>query len=435
MFEHYQMAMIPRSKIIVEDRAREEMGELDILLDSITGEAGLIHPIAVVDTGDGSYRLLAGGRRLAAIDTNVEGEDLEVPCHIYPPDTTESVMLEIELAENLQRKDMSFVETTALTKRIHEMYIEKYGKAQTGTGVGHSLEDTANILNVSTATVAKDIKMAEAIEAVPELGEAKNKAEATLLLSKLEEQMVVEEMAKRMKDKAAEDPESKLSILGGRYQLGNAFDADEPDQYYDLIECDPPYGIDFKKKRRSESEGGKMFYNEVPSTEYQEFVTKMARKNWRVLKHEGWLINWYSPDPWAELMYQALVNVGFTLSRIPAIWFKRKGGISSPDTRLASDVEFFYYARKGDARIQKQGHSTIFTHTAPSDRIHPTERPVELIKEILETFTVPTAKVWVPFLGSGNTILAADELGMEASGWDLSEQYRDAYLARLGELI
>jgi DNA modification methylase len=51
--------------------------------------------------------------------------------------------------------------------------------------------------------------------------------------------------------------------------------------------------------------------------------------------------------------------------------------------------------------------------------------------EVLQTFALPGSKVIVPFLGSGNTILAAENCGMQALGWDLSQQYKDSFTVRV----
>ena len=38
----------------------------------------------------------------------------------------------------------------------------------------------------------------------------------------------------------------------------------------------------------------------------------------------------------------------------------------------------------------------------------------------------------VPFLGSGVTLLAGYKIGTAGFGWDLSEEYKNAFLARVG---
>jgi len=56
-----------------------------------------------------------------------------------------------------------------------------------------------------------------------------------------------------------------------------------------------------------------------------------------------------------------------------------------------------------------------------------------LIKEILSIFAWPNARVLVPFAGSGNTLRAAYDLEMHPIGYDLTHQYREAYIVRVME--
>jgi len=58
------------------------------------------------------------------------------------------------------------------------------------------------------------------------------------------------------------------------------------------------------------------------------------------------------------------------------------------------------------------GRLNVFGYAGltPSQKIHPTERPIALIEDILKTLAPPGTKVLVPFLGSGATIRAAFNL-------------------------
>src|SRR5271166_1729643 len=67
---------------------------------------GLMQNLVVTDTGDGTYRVIAGGRRLEAIHSlQAEGklpDDFAVPCQVV----TEEHALEMSLAENTVRLAM-----------------------------------------------------------------------------------------------------------------------------------------------------------------------------------------------------------------------------------------------------------------------------------------------------------------------------------------
>ncbi len=54
-----------------------------------------------------------------------------------------------------------------------------------------------------------------------------------------------------------------------------------------------------------------------------------------------------------------------------------------------------------------------------------------MIQDLISTFTLPNARVLVPFLGSGNTLLAANNLGMQAFGYELTKEFKDSFIVRV----
>jgi site-specific DNA-methyltransferase (adenine-specific) len=92
----------------------------------------------------------------------------------------------------------------------------------------------------------------------------------------------------------------------------------------------------------------------------------------------------------------------------------------------------FFYAWKGQPALNKAGRSNEF-HFSPvpaNQKSHPTERPIELMKEIYDTFAFSGSRILIPFLGSGNGLLAANQLGMSACGFELSKSYKDSFLVK-----
>lgn len=66
-------------------------------------------------------------------------------------------------------------------------------------------------------------------------------------------------------------------------------------------------------------------------------------------------------------------------------------------------------------------------------KIHPTQKPVRLLKRIIEIFTDVGDVVIDPCAGSGSTLRAAVELGREAYGFEIKKDfYRDAKEKMLG---
>ena len=56
-------------------------------------------------------------------------------------------------------------------------------------------------------------------------------------------------------------------------------------------------------------------------------------------------------------------------------------------------------------------------------KIHPAQKPVSLLKRLIEIFTDPGDVVIDPCAGSGSTLRAAKELGRSAYGFEISKDF------------
>lgn len=436
-----ELVVAPLSQIEVADRFREEYGDIDALILSMKKE-GIIQPIAVKRLGDNSYRLLAGGRRYKAA---TQAGIVEIPLRVYNKDLSEEEMLSIELMENIARKELTWVEATNLKSRINDLQIAIHGK-KIGTNPdapGVSMRDTAKLLGVSIGSMSEDIKLSKALQVFPQLKEAKTKGDASKALKKLEEGIILAEIAKRQRNKIAETPLEVLHTnLINNYILKDFFLGVQqiPDRSIDIVEIDPPYGIDLAgtiKKSDDSTRQNVSQYNEIPVDQYVPFLNNLFKECYRVMSENSWIICWFGQEPWFEVVFQAMRRVGFQGNRIAAIWNKEgsSGQCNHPESYLAGVYEPFFYMHKGSPSITRQGRGNVFNYkpVSASRKIHPTERPIELIQDILQTFAWEGARLMVPFLGSGNTLLAAANLGIKAFGYDLSEVYRDGYTVNVAQ--
>jgi site-specific DNA-methyltransferase (adenine-specific) len=63
----------------------------------------------------------------------------------------------------------------------------------------------------------------------------------------------------------------------------------------------------------------------------------------------------------------------------------------------------------------------------PMEKIHPTQKPVSLLKNLIEIFTDPGEVVIDPVAGSGSTLVAAAQAGRRGYGFEIKKDfYRDA---------
>ena len=421
------MRQMQRLKIdlVKEDiHTKRDMGDLEELAESIKSK-GVIQPITVSE----DMQLIAGSRRLAA--AKLAGLDF-IEAIIRPVKDVIDAK-EVELFENLHRKDLSWQEECQQVAEIHRLY-----QAQFGTD-GWSQRDTAKLLDRSVGGINSSLQLAEMSDAIPAIKGLKTEDDARKAIRKMEEKLILNELTRRQQ----QEPDSlhnNVRFADHWFRVGDVFEGvaefpdDSPFPY--LIEVDPPYAINLAdlKKRTSESNDDLTRYTEWDEDHYAETILKLATLLYKKANKDCWLIFWFGPTWFCEVK-NALMMAGWTVDEIPGIWSKGSGQTMSPSTVLARTYEPFFIARKGSPILAKQGRSNVFEF-APvpaTQKYHPTQRPVELMEEILETFTMPGSGVMIPLLGSGSTLRAVIKKGRKGIGWDLDEQNKQNFLLKVQE--
>ena len=428
------VGMLKVEDILVGERFREDFGDLSDLVADIQ-ENGIIQSLAVLDTGGGQYLLLAGERRLRAA---IEAKLLEVPCRIYTEALSPLEMRSIELSENIYRKAMSWQEEINLKQEIHNLQVGVHGRAIKSSKEGWSVKDTADMLGKSRESVQKDLNLAEVVTQLPDaFAGCKSKSDAEKVLRQIKEQTIREALAMKLVDEgeAAQAGLPTYKSLADKYIVGdfNLAARNQREGTFNLIELDPPYGIDLREQKASRDTNlALQSYEEIPAKEYEAWLAETLMNCYRLAANGSWIIVWFGWS-WYEKVFNLIQATGFECHPVPAVWVKPNGQTIRPDLYLARTCEPFFYARKGGATIVRQGRIDNFSYTGAgqSARIHPTEKPIELMIDIYSTFCERGARVCIPCLGSGVGLKAAAQLGMSAIGWDKSQVYKDGFLSTL----
>jgi len=439
-------AVVPLEDIELTDRGREDYGNLPELAQSIK-DLGQLQNLVLISNPrcaeDGGtaykpFKLLAGGRRFRAMKEILSWT--EANCLIFTRDLDELELLEIEYEENSRRKSLEWKEDCDFKRRIHDLRVQKFGQKIATTSdsdSGTSIRDTARELGLSHTAMAVDVKLSKASDLNPELfASCKTKKDAYKMLKLAQETLIRGELAKRTVNNANLEPTSKLKNLIDRFVVGDFFEMVPklPDGAFSLVEIDPPYAVALHSIKRADVSDD---YNEVLAGDYISFIDRTLAACYRVMSEHSWLILWHAPDPWAEVLYQLLEKNHFSTTRLTGHWVKPIGQTNQPSRYLASAVEEFYYAWKGTPTLARSGRTNVFAYNPvpASSKVHPTERPLELMQEILSTFTWEGSRVLIPFLGSGKTLIAAETLSMNAIGFELSASYKEAFVVQASERI
>lgn len=451
--ESIKIIDVKMDDIEVGERFRKEMGDIEALAMSISKD-GLIQPIAIAKNNEGAerpYKLIAGGRRYRALEFINSRDNIDkISCRFYNKEIPELELRLLEFAENLYRKDLGWQEDCDIKERILNLQQRIHGvKISTAKNApGFSLTDMVKMTGRSKGSLSDDISLARMMKDTPEVNwsQFKTKDDARKALKTAKKKIVQTADAKRARASLGAGESRKKKIIDS-YHVVDFFEGVRKigDATMDIVELDPPYAIDLEKQKKDYNYTG---YNEIKIEKYPEFMKRVFSECYRVLKPNSWLICWFGPDPWFENIHQWVEKAGFKNKRIPCIWAKgvedqegivesASGQVMRPDRDLAKGYEMFFYCRKGVPILGKPGSSNVFGFkpVPASLKVHPTERPIELISEILTTFAQPNSNVLVPFAGSGNTLISAVLNNMIPIGFDLTEEYYESYIIKCHKML
>ena len=238
----------------------------------------------------------------------------------------------------------------------------------------------------------------------------------------------------------------------------------------DLVYVDPPF---FTQKNHSLTTRDRTtkfeFSDEWSSrTEYLEFLRLRLREFRRLLKATGSIF--FHCDTNASHHIRCLLDevFGETMFRSEIIWHYRRWSNSQRSPLASHQTLFFYsktdayqyhqlfddyspstnvdqilqrrrrdehgksvYARNDDGQVVNDGHKNgvpisdvwdiPYLNPKAKERVgYPTQKPILLLERIISLVTLPGNAVLDPFAGSGTTLVAAQLLGRDAVGIDIS---------------
>ena len=407
---------------IPPNRQREDLGDLEELCHSIKN-TGIIHPI-VIDKRDDS--LIAGERRLSALKI-IGVEDLLEGTHFrYVTPTNDFHRHAIELEENIRRSSLTPPEKAKAVKEYHGLYQQIHGKAVQNVGGGHSQQSTATALGMSTGSVSDHIAVADMLEARPDLA---NEQTMSAIKQKFKFQRVNEikvEIARRRAESLEIDLDGML-YLGSGIDYLQSLSAES----VDCIITDIPFGIDvFESASLGESATGNQ-WDDDPETVIN-FVRDLVGEIWRTLKPNTHCFVFCA---WHQTHYlEKFSNLyeDFVCEIPPLIWH-RVSATPSRNPTLTHDksYEYIVHFRKGSPTFPDRLGPDFYSCDRLKTPQYPTEKPIALLRILVEAGSMPGQLVVDPCHGSGGTLVAAIQLGREARGSDISEVAHETAKRRL----
>lgn len=176
----------------------------------------------------------------------------------------------------------------------------------------------------------------------------------------------------------------------------------------DLIVTDPPYLVNYRDRagRRVANDGN------------ANAVLPAFAQMYRVLKDNrlcicfcGWTaLNGFT-SAWAEAGFHIAGHI---------VWTKN---YASSAGQTAYHHESAYVLTKGWPPKQKEPFADVQEWVYSGNKLHPTEKSVENIGQVIRAFSQPGEIILDPFLGSGTTAVAAALADRRYIGIELEERY------------
>jgi len=415
------------SDIVIEERQREDFGDLHQLADSIK-ELGQLVPI-IVDKKN--MQLIAGERRIQALRL-LGRKEVEA---VFQEDLTPIMRKKMELAENIIRKDLTWEEEVRATAELAELEQGEQKKGKPGPkGLfeqrsGKSLGEIAKSLGKSKSTLAQDIELAKALDVFPQLANETNKTTAFKRYKRAMSTAITKELLQRGEVKHHKDLR-----LGRAEELIKKVE----DESVDLILFDPPFGVQLETTssvgRSASAEGTYEFKDTLKAS--RDVCSALFPDLFRVLKDPGVMFAFFPIQHYQWFFDEISRSFGkASIAHIPLIWYKGRGGTMYSGRNFSGAYETFFFVRKGKPTLYKDRTDVFdYKRVAGQKRIHVAEKPVAFYQDLIETTTVSGALVLDPMFGSGASIEAALRCQRKALGFEMSSAVYARACERLEEL-
>ena len=120
-----------------------------------------------------------------------------------------------------------------------------------------------------------------------------------------------------------------------------------------------------------------------------------------------------------------------SLSTRIIVWEKTNPSPMNASVIWLSGVELCVYGKKQGATFNLHCKNTVFRYPCGGGKIHPTQKPVELMVQLIAASTKEGDTVLDPFMGSGTTAIAAIREKRNFIGFELNKEYYDKACKRI----
>ena len=234
------------------------------------------------------------------------------------------------------------------------------------------------------------------------------------------------------------------SFVGKNYQFrfGDGIEAAKalPDKSIDLLLTDPPYGIskgytsEKQVPRRLRKDGTDFI---MPKGNFGEWDRAVSPRDWTSVvlpKVRGWFVTFCAQAQIGEYT-QILTEYKFVAVGT-LVWQKTNPVPFNHRYKPINAWEALVLGKRPGTKFNGSVVHNVFVYKSPSpqQRIHTTQKPVELMERFVELFSDEGDFVYEPFAGSATTVIAASGMGRKVLAYENDPQIYQSACERLALL-
>lgn len=214
-------------------------------------------------------------------------------------------------------------------------------------------------------------------------------------------------------------PKAQLIIADIPYNLGNNAYASNPSWYKD------------GDNKNGESDlAGKSFFEtdeDFRPAEFMHFCSTMLMKEPKGRNEAPCMVVFCAFD---QQMYLIELAKRYGLNNYINLVFRKNfsAQVLKANMKIVGNCEYgLVLYRDKLPKFRNKGKMVFncidWPRDTTSEKIHPTQKPVELLKTIIELFTDPGDVVIDPVAGSGSTLVAAHSIGRKSFGFEIKKDF------------
>lgn len=199
------------------------------------------------------------------------------------------------------------------------------------------------------------------------------------------------------------------------------------DKKANLVVTDPPYNVNV------EETAGKIKNDDMSDTDFFQFLFNMFVNVEQSMEDDASIYVFHA-DTEGLNFRKAFKDAGFYLSGC-CVWKKNALVLGRSPYQWQHEPVLYGWKQKGKHQwFSDRKQTTIWEYDRPkSSKEHPTMKPVQLMAYPIQNSSMRGTLILDPFLGSGSTLIAADQTGRVCYGIELDEKFVDVIVKRYME--